>query len=99
MTGYPPIEEFLYLCGKCLIIHFDITGTEIVVSSPDVIVTVTVIVTGATKIIVISGTGIVCNVYVMTTSKRRSIIIVAIGCTGRTGHVVLEIAISITISQ
>ena len=99
MTGYPPIEEFLYLCGKCLIIHFDITGTEISASSPDVIVTVKVIVTGATKRIAISGAGVVCNVYVMTTSKCRSIIIGAIGCTGRTGHVILEIAISITISQ
>ena len=35
----------------------------------------------------------------MTRSKCRSITVVAIGCIGRTGHIFLEIAISIIISQ
>ena len=74
-------------------------GTEIVASDPEGIVTVTVIVTVTIEITVVVGTGIICDVYVMTTAKCRSIAIVAIGCIGRIGHIVLEIAISIIISQ
>ena len=73
-------------------------GTESVTSGPEIIVTVTVIVTVTIEITVVVGTGIVCNVYVMTTAKCRSIPIVVIGCMLRTGHIVLEIAISIVIS-
>ena len=74
-------------------------GTETAASRPEVIVAVTVIVTPTIEITVVVGTGIVCNVYVMTTAKCRSIPIVVIGCMLRTGHIVLEIAISIVISQ
>lgn len=74
-------------------------GTEIAASRPEVIVTVRVIITVTIEITVVVGTGIVCNVYVMTTAKCRSIAIVAIGCINRFGHIVLEIAISIIISQ
>lgn len=102
-TGYSPTERhseyFLYLWGKCFIIHLCITGTEIVASDPEVIVTVTVVVTGATEVTVVIVTGIICKVYVVSRSKSGSIPTVAIGCMGRTGHIVLEIAISIVISQ
>lgn len=86
------------LCGKGFIIYLNITDIEIAASCKGGAATVTASVRGTSAIIVVSGTSIVCNVYVMTTSKRRSIIVVAIGCIVRSGHVPLEIAISIIIS-
>ena len=74
-------------------------GTETAASRPEVIVTITVIVTATMETTVVVGTGIVCNVYVMAPSKCRSIVIIAKDRTGRIGHIVLEIAISMIISQ
>lgn len=87
------------LCGKGFIIYLNLIDIEIAVSCKDVAATVTAAVRGTSAIIAVSGTSIVCNVYVMTRSKCRSIIVVAIGCIVRTGHISLEIAISIIVSQ
>ena len=89
-----------FLCGKGFVIDLYITGTEITASCEDVHVTVTATVRGTLGItLVVIPTGIFSDAYVMTTSKCRPIIIVAIDCIGVTGHVSLEIAISIIISQ
>lgn len=89
------------LCGKGFVIHLYITGTEIAASCEDVHVTVTATIRGTLGItlVVIPAVRIFSDAYVMTTSKCRPIIIVAIDCIGGTGHVSLEIAISIVISQ